>query len=417
MKTSLRSLLLILPVVSLSLAACGGPPEGDVAVIKTDNAELNVSQEQFKRFFGAALSQAQQKAVKETTPLVSPDFKACVAEKKKAIPKDSQRKSTSDSDLKKQCEEQYEQTANTAMQQLINLNWIKAESDKRGIEFRKAELARELESTITQQFQGEEGYKAFLTQSGLTKEDVELNIVAKLGQDKIVADLQAESTEPTAIEVRRYFESKRETYVQPETRDLRLIKAKDEADAKAAKAAIESGQSWTAIAKKYSTDAATKDQGGKVLATTADQQPPEFGGTVFKAKSGTLLGPIKTSLGWYVVKVQNVNAEKQPNFKELEPQLKQALQQENQQAAINQFRTLFLARWAARTTCASDQNDLVACGGDTGASAEQEAAQEKATPPPGAGVPQFAPTTPVDPAAQQIDPAQQQQQVQTAPAS
>ncbi|MBJ7471996.1 MAG: peptidyl-prolyl cis-trans isomerase [Solirubrobacteraceae bacterium] len=412
--TPRRSLLLFLPVVSLSLAACGGPPEGDVAVVKTDAAELSISEAEYKRFFGAALSQAQQTSVKETTPLVAPDFKACIAEKKKEIPDDSQRKKTSDADLKKQCEEQYEQTRNTAMQQLINLNWIKAEADRRGVEFRKAEVARELNNIITQQFQGQEGYKNFLTQSGLNRDDVELNVIAQLGQTKIVADLQEQTGEPTDAEVRRYFEEKRETYVQPETRDMRLIKAKNEADAKAAKAAIEAGESWTAVAKKYSTDAATKDQGGKVLATTADQQPPEFGGTVFKAKNGELLGPIKTSLGYYVVKVQNINAEKQPVFAELEEQLKQALAQENQQTAINRFRTLFLARWAARTTCGGEYDDLVACGGEAGAPAQEEAAT-KPTPPPGAGIPQFAPKMPVDPAAQQIDPTQQQ--VQQAPAA
>lgn len=413
MKTPRRALLLFLPVVSLSLAACGGPSEGDVAVVKTDSGDIEISQAAFDRFYKYGLSQAQQKAVKEITPLQAPDFKACVAEKKKAIPKDSQRK-TKDSELKKQCEEQYEQVRNQALQQLVNLNWIKAEADNRGIEFRKAEVARQLNNIITTQFQGEEGYKQFLTQSGLSKEDVELNVLAELGQQKIVAELQGEQKEPTEAEVLRYFNEKKETYVQPETRDLRLIKAKSEADAKAAKAAIEAGQSWTDVAKKYSTDAATKDQGGKVLATTADQQPPEFGGTVFKAKEGELLGPIKTSLGWYVVKLQNINEEKQPVYKELKEQLKQALAQENQQSAVNRFRSLFLARWAARTACADGYDDLVACGGDAGQTEEQAAQQPKATPPPGAGIPRYAPKAPADPNAQ-LDPTQQQ--VQQAPAA
>ncbi len=414
--TARRSLLFILPVVSLSLAACGGPQEGDVAVVKTDSGDLRFSEAQYKRFFGAALSQAQQTEVAKVTPLVAPDFKACIAEKKKDIPKDSQRKQTSDDDLKKQCEEQYEQISNQAMQNGINQRWIQAEAESRGLDIRKAELELELKNAIATQFQNEAGYKQFLKQSGFTPDDVKFILAGNVAQKKIVAELQESVKEPTDIEVRRYFESKRDTYVQPETRDLRLIKAKNEADAKAAKAALAAGQSWTDVAKKYSTDAATKDQGGKVLATTADQQPPEFGGTVFKAKSGELLGPIKTSLGWYIVKVQNINEEKQPVFKELEPQLKQALQQENQQKALNRFRSLFLARWAARTSCDSDRDDLVACGGDAGASAEQEAQQEKPTPPPGAGIPQFAPTTPVDPAAQQIDPAAAAQQAQQAPA-
>ena len=101
---------------------------------------------------------------------------------------------------------------------------------------------------------------------------------------------------------------------------------------------------------------------------------------------------IKTSLGWYVVRVQKVTPEKQPNFKELEPQLKQALQQENQQKAIDDFKNLFYARWGARTTCASGYDDLVACGGqDTTATTPA-----KLHAPPGAGIPQF-PKPKVDP--------------------
>jgi foldase protein PrsA len=413
-KTPRRSLLLVLPVVSLSLAACGGPPKGDVAAIKTDSGpEQVVSKAQFDRFFKAALSNTQQKEISKLTPLVPPNFTACVAEKKKAIPSDSQRKKTSDASLKKTCSTEYDTTRNQAMQQLVNLNWIKGEAARRGIVFRKAELARELQTTITTTFQNQAGYQAFLKSSGLNEDDVNLNIIAQLGQTKIVAQLQKEDPAPTEADVKRYFEEKKSTYVQPETRDLRIIKAKDEINAKAALAAINAGQSWKTVASKYSTDAATKDTGGSVVATTADQQPPEFAGTVFKAKNKALLGPLKTTLGYYVVKIQNITPEKQPDFKTLEPQLKQALQSENQQKTIDSFRKLFLARWAARTKCASGYDDLVACGGDAGAAAATT--PEQGTPPPGAGVPQYAPKKPVDPAAA-LD-TTQGQQVQQAPAA
>ncbi len=412
MKTPRRSLLLVLPVVSLSLAACGGPPKGDVAVIKTNSGDIEVSEAQYKRFFTAALSQAQQKEVAKVTPLVAPDFKACVDEKRKAIPSDSQRKKTSDKDLKKQCSDQFEQTQNAAIQQLVSLNWIKGEADRRGIKFRKAELQRELNTIINQQFQGQDGYKTFLKQSGYTQADVDLNVAAQLGQTKIVADLQAEAKEPSEADVKAYFESKKKTYVQPETRDLRLIKAKDEATAKTAKADIEAGKSWTETAKKYSTDAASKDQGGKVLATTADQQPPEFGSNVFKGKKNELLGPIKTSLGWYVVKIQNINAEKQPVYAELKEQLKQSLASENQQKSIDSFRTLFNARWAGRTTCSSDFDDLTTCGGEEAATPADAASKTTASRPTprdgGAGLPNGAPRRAPEPAA--IDPSQQQVQ-------
>jgi foldase protein PrsA len=405
-KTPRRSLLSVLPVLALTFAACGGPKDGDVAVIKTDNGEISISKEQFQRFFNASLSQAQQKELTKTTPLVAPDFKACVAEKRKEIPADSQRKKTSDATLRKQCEEQYDQVRNQAMQQIINLDWVKAEAERQGIAFRKAEVARELNNVIKQSFGDQKGYENFLKQSGLNKDDVNLNIIGQLGQTKIVAELQKDQKEPTAAEVKRYFEQKKAQYVQPETRDLRLIKVADEKTAKDVYNQLKAGGSWKTLAQKFSTDDATKANGGVVLGATADTQPPEFGGTVFKAKSGELLQPIKTSLGWYVVRVQKVTPEKQPVFKELEAQLKQALAQENQQKAVDGFKNLFLARWAARTSCADGYDELVACGG-TDATATTP---QKLPAPPGAGVPQF-PKPKVDPAAQ----LQQQQVPQQAP--
>ncbi len=239
-----------------------------------------------------------------------------------------------------------------------NLDWVKAEAERRGIKFRKAEVARELNTVIKQSFGNQAGYDKFLKQSGLNQADVELNIVGQLGQTKIVAELQKEQKTPTDQEVQRYFAQRRAQYVQPETRDLRLIKVADQATAQKVYDQLKAGGSWKALAQKFSTDDATKANGGIVLGATADTQPPEFGGTVFKAKSGTLLAPLKTSLGWYVVRVQKITAEKQPDFKTLKPQLLQALQQENQQKAIDDFKTLFSpagarARPARATTTTS----------------------------------------------------------------
>lgn len=401
MKTPRRSLLLVLPVFAFALSACGGPPAGDVAVIQTDHGDIPITKAQFQRFFNASLSQAQQKPVAQTTPLVAPDFKACIAAKRKDIPAESQRKKTSDATLKKQCKQQYDQLQNQALQQIINLDWVKAEAARRGINFRKAEIQRELQSVIKQSFGSQKGYTDFLKQSGLTEEDVELNLVGQLGQQKIIAQLQKQDKPPTTAEVKRYFEQKKAQYVQPETRDLRLIKVADEKTATDVYNQLQAGGSWKTLAQKYSTDDATKANGGVVLGATADTQPPEFGGSVFKAKSGTLLKPIKTSLGWYVVRVQKVTPEKQPNFKELEPQLQQALAQENQQKTVDQFKNLFFARWGARTKCGGDYNDLIACGG-----APKSTTPQKLQAPPGAGTPQY-PAPKADPAAQ----LQQQQQV------
>ncbi len=93
-------------------------------------------------------------------------------------------------------------------------------------------------------------------------------------------------------------------------------------------------------------------------------QPPQFKDTVFKAKVGSLVGPIKTDRGFYVVKVQKITYSKKPTFKEYKAQAEQQLASELLQAKIDRFREAFTIRWAGRTSCASEFNDLAACDDD-----------------------------------------------------
>ena len=369
MKSSRIALFLFLPVIALGLAACGGPPNGDVALIKADvGPNLTIPQSQYDRFFNFFSSQAQQKPVAQMVPFVGPAYTACVnaAAKAQAPPKGSQRKAPSTTALKEKCKTQAATLRNQTMSQLINLNWIVAEARKRGITFRKAEVARELQSTIQTQFQGQAGYQNFLKSYGLNAADVNLNVLVQLAQTKIVSQLQSAVKAPTDADVKAYLAANAKQYATPETRDLRLIKTADEATAQKAYDALNAGGSWATLAKQYSTDAQTKDSGGVVSGATLTTQPPEFGNTVFNAKANTLLKPIKTSLGWYVVKVQKITPAAAPNLATLKPQIQQQLEQTNQNAAIDTFKKQFTAHWGARTSCKQGYDATVECGGFAG---------------------------------------------------
>ena len=409
MKTPRRSLLLVLPVLALAVASCGGPGDDEVAVIKAPSGEVSISQAEFKRYLGQQLTQDQGKALNEITPLNPPAFKECIAAKREALPEGSQR-SGNDASLKKECAAEYKTSSETAFTRMINLYWMKSESERRDLPLRKSALARERQTLIDQTFQGEKNYKEFLQQSGLTEKDVELNLIAGLAQQQIIADAtEGTDAEPTENELRREFRLKREQLVQPETRDLRVIKAKNEADAKAAKAAIEAGKSWKDVAKQYSTDTLTKEQGGSVIATTQADQPVEFAGTVFKAKAGELLGPIKGSLdAWWVVKVQKVTPEVQPKFEEQKQSLASQLQQTRQQEAIQKLSTSFQRRWANNTSCADDFQQLVVCGGP----GDDSQAAEDVSPSPPLKPLRWAEPLPISPEDQLLQQQQQQQQQQ-----
>ena len=82
---------------------------------------------------------------------------------------------------------------------------------------------------------------------------------------------------------------------------------KTEAEAEQAKAALESGQPWKAVAKKYSIDQASKAQGGKLPGV--DQGPAGEGvrqRDLRAPRRARSSGPVKTQFGYYVFKVTKI---------------------------------------------------------------------------------------------------------------
>ena len=76
---------------------------------------------------------------------------------------------------------------------------------------------------------------------------------------------RARTRSPTR-QIADYYNKNKTRFAQPEQRDLRVVLTKTKAKADKAKAALERGESWKAVAKKYSIDEASKAQGGKLPA-------------------------------------------------------------------------------------------------------------------------------------------------------
>src|SRR5262249_1285125 len=148
--------------------------------------------------------------------------------------------------------------------------------------------------------------------------------------------IQKGAKAPTAQEIAAYYEKNKSQFGSAETRDLHIVLTKDKATADKAKQAVENGESWSSVVKKYSTDEASKSQGGKLTVTKGNQEPA-FDNAVFAASKGDLIGPIKTQFGYYVIKVDNIKKSTQQSLKEATPAIKQALTQQGQQKAVSDF--------------------------------------------------------------------------------
>ena len=77
---------------------------------------------------------------------------------------------------------------------------------------------------------------------------------------------------------------------------MRIVLAKTQATAPQALPRSSSGKSWTAVAKKYSTDPTTKNNGGLLQNVSKGQQDAALSSAAFSAPLNKLVGPVKGSV-------------------------------------------------------------------------------------------------------------------------
>jgi len=84
----------------------------------------------------------------------------------------------------------------------------------------------------------------------------------------------------------------------------------------------QAGGDFAELAKKYSEDPGSKDNGGDLGWFARGEMVPEFEAAVFNAKPGELLGPVESQYGLHIIKVEGFTPERQQPFEEVEEQVK-----------------------------------------------------------------------------------------------
>lgn len=323
--------------------ACGGIPSNGVA--KVDDQV--VTKDDFNKWLAIAQKQQsqQQPGAPAASKLVPPDFKACVAA---AQEKD---KRTPAAALKAQCKQQYNLLKDQVMQFLVNADWIQGEASDRGIEASDAAVAKEFKKTKDQFFKSSAEYQKFLKDSGQTEADVKFRVKLQLLSDKIRKQVTKSDDKVTQAEIAAYYKKNEQQFGTPETRDFNVVVTKTKAQADAAKARLEAGESFKTVAKDVSIDKATKNNGGKLAGVTEGQIGGEFDKVAFSAPKGKVLGPVKTPTGYYVFETTKVTKGNQQSLAEATPQIRQQIKSQSQQKQLDKFVKDFQKKWKDKTDC------------------------------------------------------------------
>jgi foldase protein PrsA len=336
-------------VVMIALAACGDSvPGNSVANVDGDN----VTRAEFAHWLGiaASTSQASGAAKVAYTP---PAYADCIATKKKTAPKPAKgQPQQTDAQFKTQCKQEYEGLRDQVMQFLILEKWVSGEANDQGVRVSAAEADKQFATAKKQSFPKEKDFQDFLKQSGMTLSDAKFQVRFNTIYTKLREKAVKNAAKVTDKAVADFYNKNKARFATPATRDLRVILTKTQARAAQAKSALQSGQSWTAVAKRFSIDQASKDQGGTLLGIAKGTQEKSFDDAIFSAKKGVLTGPVKTQFGYYVFQVQKIVAAKQQTLKDSTTAIKQQLDAQNKQKADDAFNTALRKKWKEKTNCA-----------------------------------------------------------------
>jgi foldase protein PrsA len=345
---SLRSILALgafFVVMTAAVAGCGssssGIPGDSVAVV----AGNPITTKAFKHWvFVAAQGQAAQSP---GSPVIIPDppnYTQCIAAARKDIPSLAK---TPVKTLKTDCSQLFTTLSGQVMDFLIKAYWYQAEAHKIGINVTTAQVQKALTAAKKGQFSTDAQFQTFLKTSGQTLQDILYRVRVNQIFLKLTAKHPASVTQAA---ITAYYDSHKSQFGTAETRNMQIVLTKTLAEAKTAEAAIKGGQSWKAVAKKYSIDP-SKSTGGVLNGVTAGQQDSALSKAAFAAPLNKLTGPVKSQFGYYLIEVTKINHATQRTLAQSTALIQQTLKSQLQTKAQTAVDSAAKKDWYKKTSC------------------------------------------------------------------
>jgi foldase protein PrsA len=330
--------------IAVALAGCGSGIPGDSVATVAGNP---ITTQAFNHWmFVLAKTQAAQAPGEPViVPNDPPNFTKCIAQVKAEIPSLAK---TADKTLKADCGRVFTSLSSEVMNYLITSYWYQAEAHKLGIKVTNAQVEKTLEQAKKAQFSTATQFDTFLSSSGQTVADVTYRIRVEQLYAKLLA---RHPSKVTAAAIAAYYNDHKSQFGTAETRNVRIVLAQSLAKANEAKTALQSGQSWTAVAKKYSIDPTTKNNGGLLDGVTKNGQDAALTAAAFSAPVNKLVGPVKGQFGYYVVDVLKVNPATQRSLAQSSALIKQTLTSQLQTSSANAVTNQAKKSWLSQTKC------------------------------------------------------------------
>ncbi|MEG6532317.1 peptidylprolyl isomerase [Caldibacillus thermoamylovorans] len=204
---------------------------------------------------------------------------------------------------------------------LITQKVIEKEMEKENIKVTQEEIDAEI-AEYEEYYGGKEAFQTVLESSGIDISTLENNIKLYLGRNKLMED----DIDITDEEMQTYFDENKDSLGQAEEVEASHILVDDEETAKEIIAKLDAGEDFAELAKEYSTDTSTAENGGELGYFGTGVMDTAFEEAAFAMEVGTYSRePVQTDYGYHIIKVTDHTEAKEAVYEDVKDDIKQTL--------------------------------------------------------------------------------------------
>lgn len=200
----------------------------------------------------------------------------------------------------------------------------------RGISIPDQDVQQQLDQLVAarEKTDGRGGWARLLTKIGAADSDVKDELRRRLTHEKLFDEIKAGVPAVTDADLLVAYEQHKADYTVPDQRRISNIVTASQDDAQKVLDQVRGGADFGSVARQFSLDRTTRDNGGDLGPVTLDQLEGDYGTTAFGAALSVPFGPVKTEHGWNVGEVTQVVPGRQLSFDEARDRIKAATERD-----------------------------------------------------------------------------------------
>jgi len=151
--------------------------------------------------------------------------------------------------------------------------------------------------------------------------------IARIGPEQV-------NVQATPQEIEAYYRSRQDLYGAKDIRDIKQAVVPDQRAAAAIAQRARQGQSFAEAAKPAGLSAGDVSLGPQTRAEFTDIAGEKVAAAAFSAKAGTVVGPIKSDLGWHVVKIESAQTQQGKSLAQARDEIAAQILSEKRKSAL-----------------------------------------------------------------------------------